>query len=247
MTHRTATARPVCRLLALAAVAALSLPAGSHAAAASAPDEVRCLEAEVTPVVLPQPDLDVGELRLRGSDLLPPAPQVRPGRMVGFGSAMFGVQITALVLAPPAGWNGPVKPSAANLRRAFTEPPTWNDGGSWASNYLAQPLMGSLLYTAARRSNYGQVGSFLFATAANTLWEYGVQGWFEQPSWSDLLVTSTTGALLGEARWWARQRLLRGGRPGFWGQLGLAVADPIAEAQLIFQALAGRKAARDLF
>jgi hypothetical protein len=107
--------------------------------------------------------------------------------------------------------------------------------------------MGSLLYTAARRSNYGPVGSFLFATGANTLFEFGVKSWFEQPSWPDLLVTSTGGALIGEARWWARQRLLRGGRPGFWGQLGLAVADPIAEAQLLFQAVAGRKAARDLF
>jgi hypothetical protein len=167
--------------------------------------------------------------------------------MVGFGSAMLGIQVTALVLFPPTNLSGRLEPSAEQFRRSFTSAPTWNDTEPWTANYVAHPIMGSLLYTAARRSNYGPVGSFLFATAASTFWEYGVESWFAQPSWPDLLVTSTTGALIGEARWWARQRLLRGGRPGFWGQLGLAVADPIAEAQLLFQRVAGRKAARDLF
>jgi hypothetical protein len=229
--------------LALAALAALPAPAR----AVGATDEVRCLEAEAVSIELRQPDLEGGDLRLRASDFLPPAPEHRPGRMVGFGSAMFGIQITALVLSPPSNWSGRVSPRASQFRDAFTAPPTWDDGDPWTTNYVAHPIMGSLLYTAARRSNYGPVGSFLFATAGSTLWEYGVESWFERPSWPDLLVTSTAGALIGEARWWARQRLLRAGRPGFWGQLGLAFADPIAEAQLIFQAIAGRKAARDLF
>jgi hypothetical protein len=251
VTKRTATTRPACRpsrILGLAAVvAAIAAAPSPGRAGAPLPDEVGCLDAEMVAVDLRPADLDVGDLRLHPSDFLPPHPETRPVKMVGFGSAMLGIQVTALVLFPPDSLNGRLEPSATQFRSAFTAPPTWEDGDAWVTNYVAHPIMGSLLYTAARRSNYGPVGSFLFATGANTLWEFGVKGWFEQPSWPDLLVTSTGGALIGEARWWARQRLLRGGRPGFWGQLGLAFADPIAEAQLIFQAVAGRKAARDLF
>lgn len=245
MTHRADSSRPALRAVWIAALMAAA-PV-SVRAASGAPEEVRCLPPEAVALELHQPDLEVGDLRLRSSDFLPPAPQTRPGKMVGFGSAMLGIQVTALALFPPSNLNGRITPSAAKFKAAFTSAPTWNDDDPWTTNYVAHPVMGSLLYTAARRSNYGPVGSFLFATAASTFWEYGVESWFEQPSWPDLLVTSTSGALIGEARWWARQRLLRGGRPGFWGQLGLAVADPIAEAQLIFQSVAGRKAARDLF
>jgi len=224
-------------LFAVSPVRAVELP----------PLDPRPVEAQPFEWKLRQPQLDVAELRLRASDFRPAVSEERPGRMVGFGSAMFGIQIASLVLFPPQNWSSGPDPRLSNFTRAFTAPPVWNDGDPWTTNYVLHPLMGSLLYTAARRSNYGPVGSFLFSTAASTFWEYGIESWFEQPSWPDLLVTSTSGALIGEVRWWARQRLLSGGRPGFWGQLGLVFADPIAEAQLLFQSIAGRKAARDLF
>lgn len=248
MTKLSATT-PSARALRLAAVLLMTAPAWVRAAPATPPtvEDVRCLELQPADVHLRQPDLDLVDLRLRAADFAPPIAEARPGKMVGFGSAMLGIQVTALVLFPPSNASGRLQPSVTQFQRSFNAPPTWNDAEPWTTNYVAHPIMGSLLYTAARRSNYGPVGSFLFATAASTVWEYGVESWFTQPSWNDLLVTSTTGALIGEARWWARQRLLRGGRPGFWGQLGLAFADPIAEAQLLFQRFAGRKAARDLF
>jgi hypothetical protein len=231
-------------LTAAALLAALPALAGARE---SLVDELRLAESEPFKWDLHPADLDAGDLRLRATDFLPPVAEQRPGRMLGFASAMFGLQITSLVLFPPANWSGGARPNLSNFQRAFSAPPVWDDGDPWTTNYVLHPLMGSLLYTAARRSNYGQVGSFLFATAGSTIWEYTIESWFEQPSWPDLLVTSTTGALIGEARWWARQRLLSEGRPGFWGQLGLLFADPIAEAQLLFQTVAGRKAARDLF
>jgi hypothetical protein len=209
--------------------------------------EVRLAQPEPFKWELQPPSLEASDLRLRASDFLPPSLEQRPGRMVSFGSAMFGLQIASLVLFPPQNWSGGARPRAAQFLNAFQAAPVWDDGDPWTTNFVLHPLMGSLLYTAARRSNYGPVGAFLFASAASTVWEYGVESWFEQPSWPDLLVTSTTGALIGEARWWARQRLLREGRPGFWGQVGLTFADPITEAQLLFQTIAGRKAARDLF
>ncbi|MGB8931891.1 MAG: DUF3943 domain-containing protein [Anaeromyxobacteraceae bacterium] len=254
MNDRAATSRTANGILRAAAaiVMVASAPATARAET-TLPEDVHCIEVEVEAptqapaLALPQPDLGARDLRLRALDFLPPTPESHPGRMVGFASAMLGVQVAALALAPPSNWNGRVTPSFTQFRSSFTTPPVWSTGDPWTTSYIAHPIMGSLLYTAARRSNYGPVGSFLFATAGSTLWEYGVEGWFEQPSWPDLLMISTSGALIGELRWRARQSLLRRGRPGFWGQMGLAVADPIAEVQLLVQTIAGRKAARDLF
>jgi hypothetical protein len=94
--------------------------------------------------------------------------------------------------------------------------------------------MGSVLYVFARRNFHSPLQAFLFSTIASTTWEYAFEGWYEQPSWSDLLVTSTIGALIGEGRWQIRQLLLRNGTPGAIGQVALFLVDPVTEVQLLF-------------
>lgn len=247
MKNRLDPLRPARRAIVIAAAACvLALPSRGRAVG-GLEEDVRCLEPEALEISLHQPDLEVDDLRLGTPELAPPVPGTRPARLLGFGSALFGLEIGALALFPPTNGAGATEPSSANFRSAFNSRPTWLASDPWTTSYVAHPLMGSLLYTAARRSNYGPLGSFLFASAASAVWTYGVESWYGQPAVSDLVVMSAGGALLGEARWWARQRLLRDGRPGFWGQLGLLVADPIAEAQLLFQSVAGRKVARDVF
>lgn len=93
---------------------------------------------------------------------------------------------------------------------------------------------GSILYLFARRNFHSPVQAFLFSTVASTTWEYAFEAWYEQPSWTDLLVTSTFGALIGEGRWQIRQRLLRHGTPGALGQVALFLVDPIAEIDILF-------------
>jgi hypothetical protein len=94
--------------------------------------------------------------------------------------------------------------------------------------------MGSVLYLFARRNYHSPLQAFLFATVASTTWEYAFEAWYEQPSWSDLLVTSTFGALIGEGRWQLRQLLLRSGPPGVLGQIGLFLVDPVTEIDILF-------------
>jgi hypothetical protein len=60
----------------------------------------------------------------------------------------------------------------------------------------------------ARAQGYHPVGSFLFATAASTFWEFGIESWQEQPSYQDLIVTPIVGSLIGEARFRAKRALL---------------------------------------
>jgi hypothetical protein len=87
--------------------------------------------------------------------------------------------------------------------------------------------MGAYLHVFARRTNHSFLASFLLSTAASLTWEYLMEAWWEQPSWSDILVTSTTGALLGEGMWWVRERLLSDGRVVGAEYVALALVDPI--------------------
>lgn len=52
------------------------------------------------------------------------------------------------------------------------------------------------------------MSSFLFSTASSALWEFGFESPFQRPSSQDLLITSTTGSLLGEFRFRLKRLLL---------------------------------------
>jgi hypothetical protein len=150
------------------------------------------------------------------------------------GGAYLAVSLSALVIFPPDNWNGNISPRPSQFAHSWTAQPTWNDGDPWTTNYVGHPIMGSVLYVFARRNHHSPLQAFLFSTVASTTWEYAFEAWYEQPSWSDLLVTSTAGALIGEGRWQIRQYLLRRGIPGPWGQVALFLVDPITEIDILF-------------
>jgi len=93
-----------------------------------------------------------------------------------------------------------------NFEKAFTMLPALDDDG-WFYNYFSHPLMGSETYLRAREGGFGYFGSFLFSSAMSVTWEYFLESWTERPSIQDLLITSTTGSLLGELRFWAKSRM----------------------------------------
>lgn len=119
------------------------------------------------------------------------------------------------------GWTGP---SVHNFEDAFTKGPRWDDD-EWYWNYLAHPAAGSEMYLRARAQGYGPLGSFLFAAAGSTIWEFGIESWYERPSNQDLIVTPIAGALFGEARFRAKRALLEADT-GFSRTLAFAI-DPV--------------------
>jgi hypothetical protein len=151
-----------------------------------------------------------------------------------WGGLYLAASLSALVLFPPDNWHGNITPHPEQMARSWTRAPTWHDGDPWTTNYVGHPIMGSVLYLFARRNFHSPLQAFLFSTLASTTWEYAFEGWYEQPSWSDLLVTSTGGALIGEGRWQIRQLLLRHGTPGALGQVALFLVDPITEIDILF-------------
>jgi hypothetical protein len=135
-------------------------------------------------------------------------------RIISLGLAYLAVSIAVLVAAPPANWAGGRWPQWEQFALSWTAPPTWHDGDPWTTNFVGHPIMGALLYSFARHGRASMGRAFVFATVSSLAWEYLIESWFEQPSWTDLLVTSTAGALLGELRWRARVRLIAGARAG---------------------------------
>lgn len=99
------------------------------------------------------------------------------------------------------------------------------DDDDWPWNFVFHPLWGSETYLRARSENLSVVQAFLFSTAASVTWEFFFESWVARPSTQDLLLTSTLGSLLGEARF----RLLRrqAGRPGKAARRARWLLDPI--------------------
>lgn len=97
------------------------------------------------------------------------------------------------------GWSDNMVDEALdNLAVAYTEPPVWDDD-DWAINYIGHPYGGAVYYNTVRCQGASFLQSFLFSTALSFQWEYIIEAVAEPPSTQDLLFTSTTGALLGEA------------------------------------------------
>lgn len=65
-------------------------------------------------------------------------------------------------------------------------------------NYLLHPYWGASYYIRGRERGLDRTQSFLFSTALSTLFEFGIEAYFEQPSYQDLWTSPVLGSLLGE-------------------------------------------------
>ena len=142
----------------------------------------------------------------------------RPGRrfwrsqlLVG-GTELIGMGILMILPRRITKWDDDyIKKARRNFKETWTKPPVW-DKDDFVMNYVAHPVVGSYYYNAMRSQGSKPWPAFLFSTAQSVIWEYCIEGVAERPSTQDLLVTSTTGALLGEV---IHRGTLRMGRDGF--------------------------------
>ena len=128
------------------------------------------------------------------------------------------VGLLAVTMAAPkewTGWNDSfVQDGMRNLRRAWTEAPRM-DGDHWFHNYVGHPYGGSVYYNTVRCQGAGWFGSFFFSAFMSAQWEYAFEAVAEQPSIQDLIITPTTGAILGEAVHVVTNRMKRNGTSFF--------------------------------
>jgi hypothetical protein len=128
------------------------------------------------------------------------------------------VALLAVTMAAPQEWTGWtddfVEDGLNNLRRAWSSPPV-PDGDHWFHNYVGHPYGGAVYYNTVRSQGAGWFGSFFFSAFLSAQWEYAFEAVAEQPSIQDLIITPTTGAMLGEAIHQVTLRMKRNGTNTF--------------------------------
>jgi hypothetical protein len=65
-------------------------------------------------------------------------------------------------------------------------------------NWITHPYWGAAYYVRGRERGLSRWQSFGYSALLSTLYEYGAEAFFEQPSYQDLWITPVIGSLLGE-------------------------------------------------
>ena len=72
------------------------------------------------------------------------------------------------------------------------------DPDDWYLNWITHPYWGAAYYIRGRERGLSRWQSFGYSALLSTLYEYGAEAFFEQPSYQDLWITPVIGSLLGE-------------------------------------------------
>jgi hypothetical protein len=94
-------------------------------------------------------------------------------------------------------WTDEQKRATVNKWAENVQSATWDKDPAWI-NYIGHPYWGATYYIRARERGFGEFGSFWYSAFLSALYEYGIEAFFEQPSYQDLIVTPVGGALIGK-------------------------------------------------
>jgi Domain of unknown function (DUF3943) len=119
--------------------------------------------------------------------------------------------------------------------------PVW-DKDEWYVN-ASHAYFGAAYYIRARERGFGEISSFLYSAFASTvLYEFGIEAFFERPSYQDLIITPIGGALLGAFVFEPVRRVIFAKPELRWyDHLMLVATDPIGTANYFVEKLLGIK------
>ena len=120
-------------------------------------------------------------------------------------------------------------------------PPVW-DSDPWATNFISHPYWGASYYIRARERGFGKFASFGYSVLLSTLYEYGAEAFFEQPSAQDLMITPILGSLIGAfvfepIRDWIKLKP----EVKWYDQAILMATDPFGTLNSVFEVMLGIK------
>jgi hypothetical protein len=111
------------------------------------------------------------------------------------------VSLLAITMMVPKDWTGWhddfIQDGVSNIERAWSNPPTMDDDW-WFHNWVGHPYGGAVYYNTVRSQGSTPAQGFIFSAILSAQWEYAFEAVAEQPSIQDLIITPTTGAVLGE-------------------------------------------------
>jgi hypothetical protein len=149
------------------------------------------------------------------------------GYFLGYQVLVVGV----LYVAPESvsGWSDESKNSFsfAEWRQNAGDP--HRDSDDHFINYVLHPYWGATYYIRGLERGLDRAGSVAFSAFLSTLFEFGLEALFEQPSYQDLWTTPVIGSMLGEF-WFRplRERIRAKPGPLDWrDKTLLALTDPL--------------------
>lgn len=127
-------------------------------------------------------------------------------------------------------WDSEQKHATVNKWAKNVQNPTW-DKDVWWVNYLGHPYFGATYYIRARERGFGESGSFLASAAFSAMYEFGIEAFFEQPSYQDLIVTPVGGLLVGKFIFEPIRNTIKAKKDLEWSDhLLLLLTDPLGAA-----------------
>lgn len=165
---------------------------------------------------------------------------------IGYQFAVLGV----LYVAPEdvSGWTDEQKDDLSFTKwKNNAGDPYW-DEDDWWINYILHPYWGGAYYIRARERGFDQGQSFLFSALLSTLFEFGAEALFEQPSYQDLVVTPVAGYLVGQYLFAPLRESIRArpGEPNWAGKTVLFLTDPMGVVNAQIDTVFGVKASVSL-
>ena len=109
--------------------------------------------------------------------------------------------------------------------------PTMDDDDFYI-NYILHPYWGATYYIRGRERGLSRWQSVGYSTLLSTLYEFGAEALFEQPSYQDLVITPLVGSLLGEFVFAPIRSSIKSkaGPLDGWDKFALVMTDPLGAA-----------------
>jgi len=197
-------------------------------------------------------DPDAGYTLLNeGEGTSPDSSQKEPGKPqrdwkgIGRDTAFFlGYQVVfagILYLMPESvtNWTDEQKKATVNKWAHNVQEAVWDDD-EWWINYIGHPYFGATYYIRARERGFGEFGSFAYAALLSACYEYGIEAFFEHPSYQDLIFTPVGGYLLGKFVFEPIRDMIKVKPQLKWyDHAGLILTDPLGALNSVFERLFG--------
>jgi hypothetical protein len=117
--------------------------------------------------------------------------------------------------------------------------PVW-DEDKWWINYIGHPYFGATYYIRARERGFGELGSFGYSALLSALYEFGIEAFFEPPSYQDLVVTPVGGYLIGKYAFEPIRKNIKAKAELKWyDHAGLFLTDPLGAVNSVFERALG--------
>ncbi len=164
----------------------------------------------------------------------------RDWKGIGLDTAFFlGYQVAfagILWLLPESvtAWTEDQKKATLAKWKVNVQNPVWDKDKFWI-NYIAHPYFGGTYYIRARERGFGEFGSFTYSALLSALYEFGIEAFFEPPSYTDLIVTPAGGYLLGKFVFEPIRDVIKAKPELKWyDHAGLILTDPLGALNSVF-------------